>query len=238
MIKTKYSSIISRKYTNKYICYDSSIQKLLEDRVISGLDNNEFRLENTSNFLDLNNGLIKKHYWRKGGMKFFKDYYVYLGLSYTRPVRELNNYVDFSYIINQTNNDKVKNIIELCTPVCSFVQRKGMFYTGDIILSKLDGLTFDQYLLKNNITNQIYKDLRFSFEILFQNGIYNLDMNLKNIIYNQLTNKISFIDFDKLIINTSRKNDKSYSSDVLSKFKRSLEKLNLDNRFDWKSFIK
>jgi hypothetical protein len=57
-------------------------------------------------------------------MKFFKDYYVYLGLSYTRPVRELNNYVDFSYIINQINNDKVKNIIELCTPVCSFVERK------------------------------------------------------------------------------------------------------------------
>ena len=73
MIKTKYSLIISRKYTNKYICYDSSIQKILEDRVISGLDNNEFRLENTSNFLDLNNGLIKKHYWRKGGMKFLKD---------------------------------------------------------------------------------------------------------------------------------------------------------------------
>ena len=74
-----------------------------------------------------------------------------------------------------------------------------MLYTGDIILSKIDGLTFDEYLLKNNITNQIYKDLRFSFEILFQNGIYNLDMNLKNIIYNEFTNKISFIDFDKLI---------------------------------------
>jgi hypothetical protein len=63
-------------------------------------------------------------------------------------------------------------------------------------------------------------------------------MNLRNIIYNELTNKISFIDFDKLIMNPSRKNDKRYSSDVLSKFKKSLEKLNLDDRFDWKRFIK
>lgn len=238
MIKTKYSSIISRKYTNKYICYDSSIQQILEDRVLSSLDSGEFRLENRLNYLDLNNGFIKKHYWRKGGMKFLKDYYIYLGLVRTRPVRELQNYIDFAHIINKTGNDKVKNLIELCTPVCSFIEKKGILYTGDIVLSKIDGLTFDQYILKNELTNQIYDNLRFSFEILFQNGIYNFDMNLKNIIYNHFTNKISFIDFDKLVIDTSRKNDKKYSSDVLRKFKKSLKNLNLDNRFNWNKFIK
>jgi hypothetical protein len=63
-------------------------------------------------------------------------------------------------------------------------------------------------------------------------------MNLKNIIYNESINKISFIDFDKLIIDRSRKDDKKYSSNVLSKFKSSLEKLNLNMRFDWKKFIR
>lgn len=238
MIKTRFSSIVSRKYSDKYICYDSSIQQILEDRVLSSLDSGEFRLENRLNYLDLNNGFIKKHYWRKGGMKLLKDYYIYLGLVRTRPVRELQNYIDFAHIINKTNNDKVKNLIEICTPVCSFIEKKGILYTGDIVLSKIDGLTFDQYILNNELTNQIYNDLRFSFEILFQNGIYNIDMNLKNIIYNHFTNKISFIDFDKLVINTSRKNDKKYSSDVLRKFKKSLKNLNLDNRFNWKKFIK
>lgn len=238
MIKTRFSSIVSRKYSDKYICYDSSIQQILEDRVLSSLDSGEFRLENRLNYLDLNNGFIKKHYWRKGGMKLLKDYYIYLGLVRTRPVRELQNYIDFAHIINKTNNDKVKNLIEICTPVCSFIEKKGILYTGDIVLSKIDGLTFDQYILNNELTNQIYDDLRFSFEVLFQNGIYNIDMNLKNIIYNHFTNKISFIDFDKLVINTSRKNDKKYSSDVLRKFKKSLKNLNLDNRFNWKKFIK
>ncbi len=238
MIKTRFSSIVSRKYSDKYICYDSSIQQILEDRVLSSLDSGEFRLENRLNYLDLNNGFIKKHYWRKGGMKFLKDYYIYLGLVRTRPVRELQNYIDFAHIINKTGNDKVKNLIELCTPVCSFIEKKGILYTGDIVLSKIDGLTFDQYILKNELTNQIYDNLRFSFDILFQNGIYNFDMNLKNIIYNHFTNKISFIDFDKLVIDTSRKNDKKYSSDVLRKFKKSLKNLNLDNRFNWNKFIK
>ena len=238
MIKTKYSSIVSRRYSGKYICYDSSIQQILENRVLSSFDNNEFRLENKSNFLDLNNGFIKKHYWRKGAMKSFRDYYFYLGLFYARPIRELRNYIDFSYIINQVDDARVLDKIELCTPVCSFIERRGLFYTGDIILSKIEGLTLDKYLLKNDISDEIYNDLRFSFETLFRNGIYNLDMNLKNIIYNESINKISFIDFDKLIIDRSRKDDKKYSSNVLSKFKSSLEKLNLNMRFDWKKFIR
>ena len=59
MIKTKFGSIVSHKFNNQYICYDSSIQPILKDRILASLDSDEFRLSNTSNFLDLNNGLIK-----------------------------------------------------------------------------------------------------------------------------------------------------------------------------------
>jgi hypothetical protein len=73
MIKTKFGSIVSHKFNNQYICYDSSIQPILKDRILASLDSDEFRLSNTSNFLDLNNGLIKKHFCRKGAMHLFND---------------------------------------------------------------------------------------------------------------------------------------------------------------------
>jgi hypothetical protein len=58
------------------------------------------------------------------------------------------------------------------------------------------------------------------------------------LILNTKTQKIAFIDFDKLIINLSKKGDKKMTSLVLRKFKKSLSKFNLDDKFDWEEFIK
>ena len=88
----------------------------------------------------------------------------------------------------------------------------------------------------NNIKSKFYNDLAFCFKILFDNGIFNVDMNLSNIIFNIETQKISFIDFDKLIINPSKKGDKQSTLEVLSKFKKSLSSFNLDDKFDWDEF--
>ena len=44
MIKTKFGSIVSHKFNNQYICYDSSIQPILKDRILASLDSDEFRL--------------------------------------------------------------------------------------------------------------------------------------------------------------------------------------------------
>ena len=115
MIKTKFGSIVSHKFNNQYICYSSSIQPILKERILSANDSDEFRLSNNSNFLDLNNGFIKKHFWRKGAMSFLNDKYFFYGLKQTRPVRELINYIDYSYIINSSKNDTV-NRIEACSP--------------------------------------------------------------------------------------------------------------------------
>ena len=236
MIKTKYSSIVSHKYNNQYICYDSSIQPILQDRILSCFTTDEFRLNNTSNFLDLNNGLIKKHFLRKGAMSIFNDNYLYLGLSSSRPIRELKNYIDFTHILNNVNDDRIMKIFEFCSPVFAYVQRRGLFYTGDIILSKVEGITLDKYISTNNIKSKFYNDLAFCFKILFDNGIFNIDMNLRNIIFNVETEKISFIDFDKLIVNPSKKGDKKSTLQVLTKFKKSLNKFNLDDKFDWDEF--
>ena len=43
---------------------------------------------------------------------------------------------------------------------------------------------------------------------------------------NKDTEKISFIDFDKLIINPSKKGDLKITAEVLTKFKKSLNKFN------------
>ena len=238
MIKTKYSSIVSHKFDNQYICYDSSIQPILEERILSCLSSDEFRLDNRSNFLDYNNGFIKKHFWRKGGMSILNDSYLYLGLNLSRPIKELKNYIDFSHILRNKRSTKIMNTFEICSPVFSYINRKGIFYTGDIILSKIEGLTLDKYISGNNMDSKFYSDLSFCFKTLFENGIFNIDMNLKNIIFNTKTQKISFIDFDKLIIDFSKKGDKKMISIVLRKFKKSLSKFNLDNKFNWEEFTK
>ena len=111
MIKTKYSSIVSHKFDNQYICYDSSIQPILQERILSCFSNDEFRLNNKSNFLDYNNGFIKKHFWRKGGMSILNDSYLYLRLNLSRPIKELKNYIDFSHILSNLNDTKITNTI-------------------------------------------------------------------------------------------------------------------------------
>ena len=237
MIKTKFGSIVSHKYNNQYICYDSSIQPILKDRILSGYKNDEFRLQNDSNFLDFNNGFIKKHFWRKGAMSIFRDNYLFMNLKNTRPIRELKNYIDFNNIINKYSGNEVHGIFELCLPIFAFINKKGITYKGDIVLSKIEGMTLDNYLKSELNDLNFYIDLGRCFKILFDNGIYNIDMNIKNIIYNNNNKKITFIDFDKLIINQLNKNNKRYSNMVLEKFKSSLVKFNLDNKFMWDEFI-
>ena len=236
MIKTKFGLIVSHKFNSEYICYDSSIQPILKDRILSSLDNDDYRLANNANFLDLNNGLIKKHFHRKGMMCVFNDNYIYNGLEKTRPVRELINYIDFNKIIETSKNDQIINKIELCFPVFAYINRNYFFYKGDIILSKVLGKTLDEYLKENNRLN-IEQQLGFCLNFLFQKGIYNFDMNLKNIIFNEETNKLSFIDFDKLWIKPSHGSSKKYSSKVIRKFESSLKKYNLMSRFRWSTFI-
>ena len=117
MIKTKYSSIVSHKFDNQYICYDSSIQPILQKRILSCFSSDEFRLNNKSNFLDYNNGFIKKHFWRKGGMSILNDSYLYLGLNISRPIKELKNYIDFSHILSNLSDTKITNTFEVCSPI-------------------------------------------------------------------------------------------------------------------------
>ena len=83
----------------------------------------------------------------------------------------------------------------------------------------------------------IEEQLGFCFGFLFDKGIYNFDMNLKNIIFNEETNKLSFIDFDKLWIKPSLSNSDKYSAKVIHKFESSLEKYNLKSSFRWSTFI-
>ena len=165
MIKTRYGSIVSHKFNSEYICYDSSIQPILKDRILSSIATDDYRLTNNSNFLDLNNGLIKKHFCRKGLMYIFNDNYIYNGLKKTRPVRELTNYIDFNHLIETSNNDWIINKIELCFPVFAYIKRNYLFYNGDIVLSKILGKTLDKYLMKNNRLN-IEEQLGFCFGFL------------------------------------------------------------------------
>ncbi len=237
MIKTKFGSIVTHKFNDQYICYDSSIQPILKDRILASIESDEFRLSNSSNFLDLNNGLIKKHFCRKGAMHFLGDKYFFYGLKNTRPIREHKNYMDFIQIVQNSKNDWIIDKVELCTPIFSYIIRNRFFYTGDIILSKILGETLDLALKRKEKSN-LEEQLGLCFKFMFENGVYNFDMNLKNIIINYEANKISFIDFDKVMINTTKRNSKLNSSQVISKFRDSLKKHDLFTSFVWKKFLR
>ena len=85
-----------------------------------------------------------------------------------------------------------------------------------------------------NIEEEIGRCFRF----LFDNGIYNFDMNLTNIIYNPESDKLSFIDFDKVTINSRKINSQNYSARVMNKFSDSLKKYDLFAKFDWDKFVR
>ena len=70
------------------------------------------------------------------------------------------------------------------------------------------------------------------------NGVYNFDMNLTNIIYNPESDKLSFIDFDKVTIDSRKINSQNYSSRVVVKFRESLKKYDLFAKFDWDKFVR
>ena len=237
MIKTKFGSIFLHKFNNEYICYDTSIQPILKSRIIDSLQSDEFRLSNTSNILDLNNGFIKKHFWRKGAVSIFNDNYLFLGLKSSRPIRELINYIDFLYIVKASENQFIIDKIEVCTPIFAYIKKNTFSYKGDIILSKINGITLDLYLQIRNMDNSFEMELARCFGFMFSNGIYNFDMNLKNIIYNTDSKKLAFIDFDKVLIDLSKKNDKRYITRVLNKFKRSLDDYKSLSNFDYNKFI-
>ena len=151
-------------------------------------------------------------------------------------MREYINHMDFIKIVQSSKNEWIINKLELCTPIFSYVVKNTFFYRGDIILSKINGETLD-LILKKKERFYLEQQLGLCFKFLFNNGFYNFDMNVKNIIFNYESNKISFIDFDKVMINTAKRNLKLYSSRVISKFRDSLIKHDLLESFDWKKFL-
>ena len=145
--------------------------------------------------------------------------------------------MDFLNIVKNSKNDWIISKLELCMPIFSYVKRSNLFYRGDIILSKISGETLDK-ILKKRLKLNIEEEIGLCFRFLFNNGIYNFDMNLRNIIYNPETDKLSFIDFDKVTINSYKINSQSYSSRVVDKFRDSLKKYGLFAKFDWDKFIR
>ena len=122
-------------------------------------------------------------------------------------------------IVKNSKNEWVINKLELCIPIFSYVKRSNLFYKGDIILSKISGETLDKTLLKRLKLN-IEEEIGLCFRFLFNNGIYNFDMNNKY-LYNQESDKLSFIDFDKVTINSQKINSQNYSARVINKFRDS-----------------
>ena len=53
-----------------------------------------------------------------------------------------------------------------------------------------------------------------------------------------MSDKLSFIDFDKVTIDSRNINSQNYSSRVVDKFKDSLKKYDLFAKFDWDKFIR
>ena len=145
--------------------------------------------------------------------------------------------MDFINIVKNSKNKWVISKLDLCMPIFSYVKRGGLFYKGDIILSKISGETLDKTLIKRLKLN-IEEEMGLCFRFLFDNGIYNFDMNLGNIIYNPVSDKLSFIDFDKVTIDPRKINYQNYSLRVVNKFRDSLKKYDLFAKFDWDKFVR
>jgi len=85
---------------------------------------------------------VLRHYYRGGlAAKFITDCYLYVGLHDTRP------YLEVSLLINM-------EAMGLPAPkvIGARLQKKGLFYTADLLMERIPGLTLQSFTLKAFIT--------------------------------------------------------------------------------------
>jgi 3-deoxy-D-manno-octulosonic acid kinase len=153
---------------------------------------------------------VLRHY-RRGGLiaKLIQDRYFYTGLANSRAWREF-------HLLNQANT------LGLPVPraAAMWVQRQGLFYRADIILTKIPHAIDVFTLLKQQtLSAPLWRAIGAAIRQLHDAQIYHHDLNIHNLMVDD-KHKVWLIDFDKC----TQKTGNTWKAANMQRLLRSLNK--------------
>ena len=170
------SDTVIKKINNTIIFYERDNEKDIEQLFIDGFFDSDER-ENVK--LINNEHWIKKHYFRKGLMKFLGDNYLFAKLQNTRSFQE---YSILKYLVKKNFNT--------CKPIIGWVSSNMISYKANLVVEKIEETkTLSATLIS------IYRGERDSSTIssgyyllgkevakMHHHGVFHGDLNANNIL--------------------------------------------------------
>ncbi len=155
--------------------------------------------------------LVLRHYYRGGLIsKLINDLFWFNSYETTRADVEYNL---LSKLINLG--------LPVPQPVACRVIKKGLFYTNDLLMSRIKNAnSLVETLSDKAISDKLWQKIGATIARFHKHGIFHHDLNIHNILIDN-TGKVWLIDFDKC---EQRTVDKSWQNLNLARLKRSLLK--------------
>ncbi len=178
---------------------------LYDDTLISEPDENLFDLEfwaNDEKTRLINKGRGKvllincqglpsvlKHYYRGGLVSnFLSEKYLWQGESNARSIKEFRVLQEMS-----------QAGLPVPRPIAARVNRQGIFYTADLITSRIDhSSSMGDCLKENSLSSDLWKNIGSCIASFHMQGFYHHDLNIENILIDS-DQKVFLLDFDKAV---------------------------------------
>jgi len=153
---------------------------------------------------------VLRHYYRGGLIaKITLDNFFYSGIKNTRAFKEIS--------LLQTMREMN---LPVPKPIGGCVQRKGLFYTADLLMEKIAARDLVAKLQVGRLAEKIWTKIGKTIAEFHQKGIYHADLNAHNILLDE-EDKIWLIDFDRC---EQRALNSSWQQQNLARLKRSFLK--------------
>ena len=178
---------------------------LYDDTLISEVDENLFDLEFWANDEEtrlINKGRGKallincqglpsvlKHYYRGGLVSnFLSETYLWQGKRNARSIKE--------FMVLQ---EMFQAGLPVPRPIAARVNRQGIFYTADLITSRIDNSSsMGDLLKKDSMSSDLWKNIGSCIASFHMKGFYHNDLNVENILIDS-DQKVFLLDFDKAV---------------------------------------
>ena len=84
-------------------------------------------------------------------------------------------------------------------PIAARVNRQGIFYTADLITSRIDhSSSMGDSLKENSLSSDLWKNIGSCIASFHKQGFYHHDLNIENILIDS-DQKVFLLDFDKAV---------------------------------------
>ena len=190
--------------SNQLLTIDEDII-LYDDTLISEVDETLFDLEFWVNHEEtqlINKGRGKvllinchglpsvlKHYYRGGLVSnILSETYLWQGERNARSIKE--------FMVLQ---EMFQAGLPVPRPIAARVNRRGIFYTADLITSRIDNSSsMGDLLRENSLSSGLWKNIGSCIASFHKQGFYHHDLNIENILIDS-DQKVFLLDFDKAV---------------------------------------